>query len=118
MLVWLLYFYGSFMKTVELKITKVGNSHEIRIPSGILRRYAFKGAAIMVEGADGLLLRPKQQVDTKMSWADTAREMAEASEDWSGWEAVTADGLAGIPWKAKRTATKRVTHGRVAHETL
>jgi len=89
------------MKTLELKIRKVGNSHEIRIPAGVLRRYAFKDAAIMVESAEGLLLRPKQQVDMKMSWADTAREMAESSEDWSGWETVAADGLSGIPWKTK-----------------
>ena len=74
------------MQTLELKITKIGNSHGIRIPAGVLRRYAFKDTLVMVEGVDGVLLRPKRQADVKMSWADTAKAMAVASEDWSDWD--------------------------------
>jgi antitoxin component of MazEF toxin-antitoxin module len=95
------------MQTLELKITKIGNSRGIRIPAGVLQRYAFTDAAIMVESVDGILLRPKQQTDIKMSWADTAKAMAEAAEDWSDWDAVTADGLDGVSWVAEKRETYR-----------
>ena len=90
------------MQTSELKIAKIGNSRGIRIPAGVLRRYAFQDAAIMVEGVDGILLRPKQQTEVKMSWAETAKAMAASREDWSEWEAVTSDGLENIPWRARK----------------
>lgn len=34
----------------------------------------------------------------KLTWAETAREMAAAREHWSEWEATLADGLDQIPW--------------------
>ena len=86
------------MQTLELKITKIGNSRGVRIPAGVLQRYAFTDAAIMVENMDGILLRPKQQTDVKLSWSDTAKAMAASSEDWSEWDTVAADGLDASPW--------------------
>jgi antitoxin component of MazEF toxin-antitoxin module len=71
------------MKTTELKITRIGNSRGVRIPAEALRRYAFTDAAIMVEGVDGIWLRPKRQADGKLSWDETAKAMAAASEGWS-----------------------------------
>ena len=76
------------MKTKELKLAKIGNSRGVRIPAEALRRYAFTDVAIMVEGVDGILLRPKREADGKLSWADTAEAMAAAVEDWSDWEQV------------------------------
>jgi len=84
---------------MELKITKIGNSRGVRIPADVLRQYSFLDAAIMVTGVDGILLRPKQNTDVKMSWDDTAKAMAAASEDWSEWDAVVADGLDGVRWQ-------------------
>ena len=90
------------MRTQELKITKIGNSRGIRIPSGVLQRYAFSDAAIMIEGVDGILLRPKKQTDVKLSWEDTAKAMAASPEDWSDLDAATADGIDRVPWKTKK----------------
>ena len=98
---------GCKMQTVELKIAKIGNSRGVRIPAEVLRRYAFGDVAIMVESVDGILLRSKQQTDTKLSWADTAKAMAVAHEDWSDLDAVAADGLDGIPWKTEKVAEER-----------
>jgi len=95
------------MQTTELKIAKIGNSRGVRIPAEVLRRYAFGDAAILVESVDGILLRPKQQADAKLSWADTAKAMAAAAEDWSDWEAAAADGLDDIPWEKVRVAEGR-----------
>ena len=95
------------MQTTELKIAKIGNSRGVRIPAEVLRRYAFGDAATLVESVDGILLRPKQQADSKLSWADTAKAMAAAVEDWSDWEAAASDGLDDIPWKKTSVAEKR-----------
>ena len=95
------------MQTTELKIARIGNSRGVRIPAEVLRRYDFGDAAMMVEGVDGILLRPKQQADAKLSWADTAKAMAVAAEDWSDWDAVASDGLDVIPWETASVAEKR-----------
>jgi len=92
---------------MELKIAKIGNSRGIRIPTGVLRRYAFTDAAVMVEGVDGILLRPKRQADVKMSWTDTAAAMAASSEDWAEWEGVSDDGLADVPWNDDTPMVKK-----------
>ena len=101
------------MQTVEVKIARIGNSRGVRIPAEVLRRYAFTDTAIMVESVDGVLLRPKRQVDEKMSWADTAKAMAADAEDWSDWDALNADGLDAIPWEPAEVAEKRSGYGKV-----
>ena len=95
------------MQTTELKIARIGNSRGVRLPAEVLRRYAFGDTAIMSESVDGILLRPKQQADAKLSWVDTAKAMAAAAEDWSDWDAVASDGLDDSPWEAVRVAEKR-----------
>ena len=37
----------------------------------------------------------------KLTWEETAREMATSTEDWSDWEAATGDGLEDLPWEAR-----------------
>jgi len=98
------------MQTKDLSIARIGNSRGIRIPADVLRRYAFTDKATLVEGVDGILLRPKRQADAKLSWADTAKAMAAAREDWSEWDAAAADGLDDIPWKAASVAEKRAAY--------
>lgn len=86
------------MRSDELKIVRIGNSRGVRLPAATLARYAFGERVVMEERADGILLRPAAEPAAKLSWADTAREMAAAAEDWSEWDAAAADGLDTAPW--------------------
>ena len=94
------------MSTRELKVARIGNSRGVRLPAKTLERYGIGESVIMEERSDGILLRPSHLTNAKLSWDDTAREMASSSENWSEWEAAAADGLETIPWKkvAERSA--------------
>jgi hypothetical protein len=48
-----------------------------------LRRYRIGEAVVMEERSEGILPRPTGPVVEKLSWEDTAREMAASREDWS-----------------------------------
>ena len=87
------------MSSRELKVARIGNSRGVRLPAKTLDRYGIGESVIMEERSDGILLRPSQATNAKLSWEDTAREMASSSEDWSEWDATGADGLDTIPWK-------------------
>ncbi len=78
------------MKTIELKVTRVGNSRGIRLPAAILRRYRIGDRILMEQRPDEIVLRPQRE--GKLSWAETAREMAAAREDWAEWGVTTGDG--------------------------
>jgi antitoxin component of MazEF toxin-antitoxin module len=97
------------MANVELKVAAIGNSRGVRIPAGTLQRYGIGDSVLMEERKDGILLRPHGSTAPKLSWADTALEMAAAGEDWSGWDASIGDGLDTIPWNAPRV--QRVAEG-------
>jgi antitoxin component of MazEF toxin-antitoxin module len=90
---------NNIMKTMELKVAQIGNSRGVRLPSGTLRRYSIGSVVLMEERVEGILLLPKASTDSKMSWADTAREMARSQDDWSDWDNTTGDGLDGVVWK-------------------
>ena len=92
------------MKRVELKVARIGNSRGVRLPAATLKRYHIVDAVVMEERGDGILLRPRGRVDQKLSWEETAREMASSSEDWAGWDSVSADGLDEIPWDDRRAS--------------
>jgi hypothetical protein len=47
-------------------------------------------------------LRPAGPASRKLSWDDTAKEMAASREDWNEWEAAVADGLDDLPWQDRR----------------
>jgi antitoxin component of MazEF toxin-antitoxin module len=91
------------MKPVQLKVTRIGNSRGVRIPAPTLARYQVGESLIMEERSDGILLRPAGTVSPKLSWEETAREMAASEEDWSEWDATGADGLDAIPWSPSRS---------------
>ncbi len=106
--------YGNYMKATELKVTRIGNSRGVRLPAAALRRYRIGTAVIMEERSDGILLRATGPAAEKLSWAETAREMAAGGENWSAWDAVNADGLAEVPWKtdgALRVAERNTRYG-------
>ena len=94
--------YRYYMKPIELKVARIGNSRGVRLPAGTLERYRIGASVIMEERSDGILLRPQGPASSKLSWEETAREMAAAGEDWSAWDATAADGLDDIPWAPAR----------------
>ena len=47
----------------------------------------------------------------KLSWEDTAREMAASGEDWSAWETTDEDGINELPWQVEEEAPCRRTAG-------
>jgi len=79
---------------VTLTVTRIGNSRGVRLPARVLRRYGIGDAVLMEERDDGILLRPVGSPVARLTWEQTAREMAREAEDWSEWDAVLADGLA------------------------
>jgi antitoxin MazE len=97
------------MPPVELKVTRIGNSRGVRIPAATLERYEIGDSLVMEERSDGILLRPPGVAMPKLSWDETAREMAAAGEDWTEWEATSGDGLDALPWTAERP--NRVAEG-------
>jgi antitoxin component of MazEF toxin-antitoxin module len=77
----------------ELKITRIGNSRGVRLPAETLKRYGITEVVVMEERSDGILLRPSGAAPPKLSWADTARAMAAAPEDWTAWDVTASEGL-------------------------
>ena len=101
------------MKTIELKVSRIGNSRGIRLPAASLRRYRIGAAVLMEERSEGIFLRPVGPVVEKLSWEETAREMAAGPEDWGEWNAADADGLEGLSWEtgeAGRVAEKKARY--------
>jgi len=90
------------MKSVELKIARIGNSKGIRLPAGVLRRYRIGSTVFMEEKAEGIILRPSGRYIEKLSWPETAAEMAAAGENWDEWDAASGEGLEYLPWAGKR----------------
>ena len=87
------------MKPTELKVARIGNSRGVRIPARTLERYRIRATVVMEERSDGILLRPPGPARPKLSWEETAREMAAQAEDWTDWETTVADRLEEIPWE-------------------
>ena len=79
------------MKTIELSLTKIGNSRGIRLPAAILKKYGITDAVLLEERTDEIVLRTKK--DRKLSWRDTFAAMAKGKEDWSDLEKTVSDGL-------------------------
>ena len=90
------------MATMKLKVARIGNSRGVRLPAASLRRYRIGQTVVMEERSEGILLRPTAPGVEKLSWEDTAREMAASREDWSAWDASAADGLDDLPWRPGR----------------
>ncbi len=107
--------YSYYMKPVELKVARIGNSRGVRIPAGTLERYRIGTSVVMEERSDGILLRPHGPAVSKLSWEDTASAMAAAAEDWNTWDMASGDGLDDIVWEPERT--RRVAEKKSTHET-
>ena len=81
------------MKTVVLKVSRIGNSRGIRLPAEMLRKYHITDTVIAEEMSDEIVLRAGRAKPQKLSWVETARAMAHTKENWSEWDAVEGDGL-------------------------
>jgi len=88
------------MAIVKLKVARIGNSRGVRLPAASLRRYRIGGTVLMEERSEGILLRATGPAIEKLSWEETAREMAASHEDWSAWDSAAGDGLDDLPWQA------------------
>lgn len=86
------------MKIQELTVTQIGNSRGVRLPAEVLRRYGIGDTLLMEQRPDEIVLRPKRNRSQKLSWQETYRQMAQADEDWSDWEAAP-EGLSDLPDK-------------------
>jgi antitoxin component of MazEF toxin-antitoxin module len=84
------------MKTIELNVTRIGNSRGIRLPAEVLRRYRVGDVLVMEQRLDEIVLRPKPARRQKLTWTETYSQMAEGEEDWSDWEAAP-EGLRHLP---------------------
>jgi len=79
------------METLELKITRIGNSRGVRLPAEIIQKYKLGETILLEQRPDEIALRPKNQ--KKLTWKETYKQMAAASEDWSDLDSLSADGL-------------------------
>ncbi|HEY3935520.1 MAG TPA: hypothetical protein VGL65_12985 [Gemmatimonadales bacterium] len=102
------------MKPIELKVTRIGNSRGVRLPADALRRYQIEDTVVMEERSDGILLRVPGRAAAKLSWEETAVEMAAANEDWSEWDVTVGDGIEDLPWLA--SATRRVAESKPSYK--
>ncbi len=93
------------MDSLTVKLARIGNSRGIRLPAALIRRYGFRDTIKLQPGGDGILLIPTRQ-SAKMTWEQTAGEMASSSETWEEWETFENDGLASVPWETQKRAPR------------
>lgn len=79
------------IRTRDAKIVPIGNSKGIRIPKALLQKYGLKNSLLIEETDKGLLLRNKE--DSKLSWEDTFKAMADEKEQWDDFDSTLLDGL-------------------------
>ena len=69
----------------------IGNSKGVRIPKSLLQKYGLNNSLLLEETDRGLLLLKKE--DSKLSWEDTYKAMANEKEDWDDFDTTLLDGL-------------------------
>jgi antitoxin MazE len=75
----------------EAKLVPIGNSKGVRIPKALLQKYGLKNTLLIEETEKGLLLRNKEE--SKLSWEDTYKNMANEKENWDDFDSTLLDGL-------------------------
>ena len=66
-------YYSAYMKSVVLKVSRIGNSRGIRLPAAMLRKYHITDTVIAEEKADEIVLRPGRAGRQKLSWGGNRR---------------------------------------------
>lgn len=80
----------------SLKLVQIGNSFGVRIPRPLLIKYGIENSVVAEHRPEGILLRGS--TSSKATLEQTFTEMASAQEDWSDFDASTADGLDKLVW--------------------
>ncbi len=75
----------------DVKLIPIGNSKGVRIPKALIQKYGLKKSLLIIETDRGLLLRNKD--DSKLSWEETYRAMADEKEHWDDFDTTLLDGL-------------------------
>ena len=75
----------------DIKLVPIGNSKGVRIPKALIQKYDLNNSLLLEETDRGLLLRKKE--DSKLSWEDTYKAMADEREDWDDFNTTLLDGL-------------------------
>jgi antitoxin MazE len=75
----------------DAKLIPIGNSKGIRIPKVLLEKYGLNNSLIIEETDRGLLLRHKEE--SRLSWEETYKAMANEKEYWDDFETTLLDGL-------------------------
>jgi hypothetical protein len=57
----------------------------------LLQRYQINESFEIETTPDSIILRPLR--NEKLDWASTYKQMADAAEDWTVWDAVAEEGL-------------------------
>ncbi len=81
----------SQIRSRDAKIVPIGNSKGVRIPKALLQKYGLKNSLLIEETDKGLLLRNKEE--SKLSWEDTYKTMANEKENWDDFDTTLLDGL-------------------------
>ena len=79
------------IRTRDIKLVPIGNSKGVRIPKSLLQKYGLNNSLLLEETDRGLLLLKKE--DSKLSWEDTYKAMANEKEDWGDFDTTLLDGL-------------------------
>ncbi len=79
------------LRSKDVRLISIGNSKGVRIPKALIQKYGLKDTLLLEETDRGLLLRNKEE--SKLSWEDTYKAMADAKEDWGEFDATLLDGL-------------------------
>jgi len=79
------------IRTRDVKLVPIGNSKGVRIPKVLLQKYGLKNSLLIEETDKGLLLRNKEE--SKLSWEDTYKIMANEKENWEDFNTTLLDGL-------------------------
>ncbi|RZB33671.1 MAG: antitoxin MazE [Desulfobacteraceae bacterium Eth-SRB2] len=79
------------IRSRDVKLVPIGNSKGVRIPKALLQKYGLKHTLLLEETERGLLLRKKEE--SKLSWEDTYKAMANEKEHWDDFDTTLLDGL-------------------------
>jgi antitoxin MazE len=79
------------IRSRDAKLVPIGNSKGVRLPKVLLQKYGLKDCLLIEETDRGLLLRNKEE--SKLSWEDTYKTMADEKENWDDLNTTLLDGL-------------------------
>lgn len=79
------------IRSRDAKLVPIGNSRGVRIPKALLQKYGLKDSLLIEETDKGLLLRNKEE--SKLSWENTYKTMADEKENWDDFDTTLPDGL-------------------------